>query len=83
MYVESEPVHTKTQGRAGVLSRDMDRTLASLGVDAAAWKRAFEPTVRNFDKVRQRSSAQAKALGDWLRSRRAKAPRSLVINSRP
>jgi phytoene dehydrogenase-like protein len=51
LWPEIDLAHPLDDGRAGVLSRDMDRTLASLGPDAAAWERAFAPTVRNFDKV--------------------------------
>jgi phytoene dehydrogenase-like protein len=51
LWPEIDLAHPLDDGRAGVLSRDMDRTLASLGSDAAAWSRAFGPTVRNFDKI--------------------------------
>ena len=51
LWPDIDLAHPLDDGRAGVLSRDMDRTLASLGSDAAAWRRAFAPTVRNFDKV--------------------------------
>jgi phytoene dehydrogenase-like protein len=51
LWPEIDLAHPLDDGRAGVLSRDMDMTLASLGADAAAWRRAFAPTVRNFDKV--------------------------------
>jgi phytoene dehydrogenase-like protein len=51
LWPEIDLAHPLDDGRAGVLSRDMDRTLASLGSDAAAWNRAFSPMVRNFDKI--------------------------------
>jgi len=51
LWPEVDLAHPLDDGRAGVLSRDLDRTLASLGQDAAAWRRAFGPTVRNFDRI--------------------------------
>jgi phytoene dehydrogenase-like protein len=51
LWPEIDLAHPLDDGRAGVLSRDMDRTLASLGTDAAAWSRAFSPMVRNFEKI--------------------------------
>jgi phytoene dehydrogenase-like protein len=38
-------------GRAGLAWRDLDRTVAGLGVDGKAWQRLFEPLVRNQDAV--------------------------------
>ena len=51
LWPEIDLAHPLDDGRAGVLSRDMERTTDSLGVDADAWRRAFGPTVRNFDKI--------------------------------
>ena len=51
LWPEIDLAHPLDDGRAAVLSRDMDRTLASLGTDAAAWSRAFGPIVKNFDKI--------------------------------
>jgi phytoene dehydrogenase-like protein len=50
-WPEIDLAHPLDDGRAGVLSRDMERTLASLGADAGTWRRTFGPTVQNFDKV--------------------------------
>ena len=49
LWPELDLVHPLDDGSAGVLSRDMDRTVASLGRDGAKWRRVFEPMVRNVD----------------------------------
>src|SRR5207342_403616 len=50
-WPELDLVHPLDDGRAGVLSRDLDRTLAFLGDDAAAWRRTFKPIVHHFDDL--------------------------------
>ena len=44
-------VHPLDDGRAGVLSRDLDRTIEGLGVDGRTWERLFRPLVDRFDRV--------------------------------
>jgi phytoene dehydrogenase-like protein len=51
LWPEVDLAHPLDDGRAGVLSRDMDRTLTSLGADGAAWHRLFEPLTRTFDQL--------------------------------
>ncbi|MCW2856846.1 MAG: FAD-dependent oxidoreductase [Marmoricola sp.] len=51
LWPELDLVHPLDDGRAGVLSREMERTLASLGTDAPAWSRAFGPMSANLDKI--------------------------------
>jgi len=51
LWPELDLVHPLDDGSAGVLSRDMDRTVASLGRDGAKWRRVFEPMVRNIDDL--------------------------------
>ncbi|WP_370290637.1 phytoene desaturase family protein [Nocardioides sp.] len=50
-WPEVDLAHPLDDGRAGVASRDMARTEASLGVDAARWRRLFAPVVRHFDDL--------------------------------
>ena len=49
LWPELDLVHPLDDGRAGVLSRDMDRTVESLGRDGGRWRRLFEPMVRNIE----------------------------------
>lgn len=49
LWPELDLVHPLDDGSAGVLSRNMDRTVASLGADGEKWRRVFEPFVRNID----------------------------------
>jgi phytoene dehydrogenase-like protein len=51
LWPEIDLAHPLDDGRAGVLSRDLDRTLASLGADAGAWRRLFEPLTEHFDEI--------------------------------
>lgn len=51
LWPELDLVHPLDDGSAGVLSRDMDRTVASLGVDGEKWRRVFEPMVRRMDDL--------------------------------
>jgi phytoene dehydrogenase-like protein len=50
-WPEVDLAHPLDDGRAGVLSRDMDRTEASLGRDGAAWRRLFAPLAADFAKI--------------------------------
>ncbi len=45
--------HPLDDGRAAVLSRTPERTVASLGADGPAWWRLFEPIVRDLDLLLQ------------------------------
>jgi phytoene dehydrogenase-like protein len=51
LWPELDLVHPLDDGTAGVLSRDMDRTIASIGRDGEKWRRVFEPMVRNMDNL--------------------------------
>ena len=51
LWPELDLVHPLDDGRAGVLSRDLQVTLASLGDDARSWRRLFEPLTRHFDDL--------------------------------
>lgn len=51
LWPEIELAHPLDDGRAGVLSRDLAVTAASLGVDGEKWQRIFAPIVRNFDDL--------------------------------
>ncbi|WP_203338323.1 phytoene desaturase family protein [Nocardioides limicola] len=51
VWPDLDLVHPLDDGSAGVLSRDMDVTLASLGVDARRWQRTFGPLVDSFDDL--------------------------------
>lgn len=43
--------HPQDRGRAGIAYRDLDRTVASLGVDGVHWDRLFRPLVDSIDAV--------------------------------
>ncbi|MBD8870332.1 phytoene desaturase family protein [Nocardioides donggukensis] len=43
--------HPLDDGRAGVLSRDLERTVASLGPDGKAWRGLFGPLAEDFDAL--------------------------------
>lgn len=51
LWPEIDLAHPLDDGRAGVATRDMDRTVASLGADGARWRRIFDPVVRRFDDL--------------------------------
>ncbi len=44
-------VHPLDGGRAGVLERSLDATVAGLGADGDAWRGLFGPHVRNWDRL--------------------------------
>jgi phytoene dehydrogenase-like protein len=50
-WPEIDLVHPLDDGRGGVLSRDLSRTLTSLGADAPAWRHMFEPLARGADAL--------------------------------
>ncbi len=47
-WPEVDLVHPLDGGRAGVLVRSVDDTVAGLGADGAAWRRTFGPLARRF-----------------------------------
>jgi phytoene dehydrogenase-like protein len=51
LWPEIDLAHPLDDGRAGVVSRDMARTVASLGVDGRAWEKLFEPISDGFDDL--------------------------------
>ncbi|MER7728170.1 NAD(P)/FAD-dependent oxidoreductase [Streptomyces sp. NPDC096323] len=50
-WPEIDLAHPLDDGRAAVIDRDMQRTEASLGRDAAAWRRLFAPLAARFPKI--------------------------------
>lgn len=51
LWPEIDLAHPLTDGRAGLLSRDMETTVASLGVDGEKWRRVFEPLAADVDAL--------------------------------
>lgn len=51
LWPELDLVHPLDDGRAGVLSRDLGRTVEALGVDGEKWRRVFAPLVGNIDDL--------------------------------
>ncbi len=51
LWPEVDAVHPLDGGRAGVLFRDLDRTVEGLGVDGAAWRRLYEPLTERADDL--------------------------------
>ena len=51
LWPEVDLAHPVPDGRVGVLSRDMDRTVESLGADGDRWRRTFEPFVSGADAL--------------------------------
>jgi phytoene dehydrogenase-like protein len=60
-WPEIDLAHPLDGGRAGVLVRSLDDTVAGLGNDGPAWRRTFAPLVERFDAI------AADALGPLLR----------------
>lgn len=50
-WPEVDLAHPLDDGRAGLATRDMATTVASLGRDGARWERIFSPIVRHFDEL--------------------------------
>lgn len=50
-YPEIDLAHPLDDGRAGLISRDMDVTAESLGVDGRRWARSLGAQARNFDRL--------------------------------
>lgn len=50
-FPEVDAAHPLDGGRAGVLFRDLDRTVEHLGADGPAWRRLFEPLLRHPDDL--------------------------------
>jgi phytoene dehydrogenase-like protein len=51
LWPEVDLAHPLDDGSAGLLSRELDRTLASIGSDAKEWRRLFEPLVADLDDI--------------------------------
>ncbi len=51
LWPEVDLAHPLDGGRAGVLWRDLDRTVAELGVDGKSWSRLVGRTARTFDAL--------------------------------
>ena len=51
LWPELDLAHPLDDGRVGVLTRNMDETVASLGRDGTSWRRLFTPMAERFDKV--------------------------------
>lgn len=50
-HAEVDLVHPLDDGRAGVLVRSLDDTVAGLGPDGPAWRRTFGPLARDLDRL--------------------------------
>ncbi len=51
LWPEVDAVHPLDGGRAGVLFRDLDRTVEGLGDDGPAWRRLFGPLAEHSDEL--------------------------------
>jgi phytoene dehydrogenase-like protein len=51
LWPEIDAVHPLDGGRAGVLHRDLDRTVRDLGVDGDAWRRLYAPLTEHADDL--------------------------------
>jgi phytoene dehydrogenase-like protein len=51
LWPDIDLAHPLDDGRAGILSRELDRTVSSLGSDGAAWRGLFRPITENFDQL--------------------------------
>src|SRR5215207_5175710 len=49
LWPEVDAVHPIDGGRAGVLFRDLDRTVELLGEDGKAWRKLYAPLLKNSD----------------------------------
>lgn len=50
-WPEVDLAHPLDDGRAGIVTRDFADTDRTLGADAKAWRRVYEPLARTFDKI--------------------------------
>jgi len=50
-WADVDLAHPLDDGRAGLATRDLEESAASLGGDARRWKRLFAPMVRTFDDL--------------------------------
>lgn len=51
LWPEVDAAHPIDGGRAGILFRDLDRTVEGLGEDGAAWRKLYAPLVRHSDEL--------------------------------
>lgn len=51
LWPDVDAAHPIDGGRAGVMFRDLDRTVEGLGADGAAWRRLYEPLTANVDDL--------------------------------
>src|SRR5215218_3932820 len=51
LWPEVDAVHPLDGGRAGVLFRDLDRTVEGLGVDGRAWRKLYAPLAASSDEL--------------------------------
>ncbi|MEJ7635053.1 NAD(P)/FAD-dependent oxidoreductase [Aeromicrobium sp.] len=51
LWPEVDAVHPLDGGRAGVMFRDLDRTVEGLGSDGPAWRKLYEPLAEHSDEL--------------------------------
>lgn len=51
LWPEVDAAHPLDDGRAGVMFRDLDRTVEGLGEDGPAWRRLFGPLAEHSDEL--------------------------------
>jgi len=51
LWPEVDAAHPIDGGRAGVMFKDLDRTVEHLGADGAAWRKLYEPLVANIERL--------------------------------
>jgi phytoene dehydrogenase-like protein len=51
VWPEVDLAHPIDGGRAGVLTRSLDDTVAGMGIDGPAWRRLFSPLATHFDEL--------------------------------
>lgn len=51
LWPEVDLAHPLDDGRAGIVTRDFADTDPTIGEDARAWRRVFEPLARTFEKI--------------------------------